>query len=172
MLLHPVRIRVISELAGHERTVRELTEALPDIAQATLYRHVAALVEGGVLEQTGERAARGPSERVYRLAPGADRFTIAEVDALPATEQQRMFSIFAASLVESFAAYISSGGAAPDADGAAYNRAAVNLSPRERQDFGKRFAALSEEILALPPAPHRRRYHLASCVIPAPQGVR
>jgi DNA-binding transcriptional ArsR family regulator len=169
MLLHPVRLRIVSEFTGHRRTVRDLADALPDIPQATLYRHVAALVDGGVLEQVGERAARGPSERVYRVAPGADRIRPEEIDAVPADEQRRMFAVFTASLIDSFAAYAGSDGAVPSADGLAYNRAVVNLSRRERLDFATRFADIVAEVLALPPARHRRRYHIASCFIPAPK---
>lgn len=168
MLLHPVRVRIVSEFTGRERTVRELADALPDVPQATLYRHVAALADGRVLERVGERAARGPSERVYRVAAGADRIAPEEIDGLPPAEQRRMFSVFTASLIDSFAAYVGSDGALPSVDGLSYNRAVVNLSRQERLDFGARFAALVAEILALPPARHRRRYHVASCFIPAP----
>jgi DNA-binding transcriptional ArsR family regulator len=171
MLLHPVRIRIVSEFTGHQRTVRDLADALPDIPQATLYRHVAALVDAGVLEQVGERAARGPSERVYRVAPGADRIRPEEIDAVPAAEQRRMFAVFSASLIDSFATYVGSDGAVPSADGLAYNRAVVNLSRQERLDFATRFGALVADVLALPPARHRRRYHIASCFIPAPKAV-
>lgn len=170
-MLHPVRIRIVSEFTGRERTVRELADALPDVPQATLYRHVAALVDGSVLEQVSERAARGPSERVYRVAAGADRIHPEEIDTLPAAELRRMFAVFAASLLDSFATYAGSVGAVPSADGLAANRAVVNLSPAERMDFTERFGALVEEILALPPAQHRRRYHIASCFIPTPQVV-
>ena len=171
VLLHPVRLRVVSEFTGRERTVRELADALPDIPQATLYRHVAALVDGGVLEQVSERAVRGPSERVYRVAPGADRIRPEEIDTVPAAEQRRMFAVFAASLIDSFAAYAGSGGAVPSADGLAVNRAVVNLSRQEQLDFATRFGALVDEVLALPPARHRRRYHIASCFIPASPAV-
>ena len=131
-LLHPVRIRIVSEFTGSQRTVRDLADALPDIPQATLYRHVAALADSGVLEQVGERPARGPSERVYRVAPGADRIRPEEVDAVPAAELRRMFAVFTASLIDSFAAYVGSGAAVPSTDGLAYNRAVVNLSRQER----------------------------------------
>jgi hypothetical protein len=171
LLLHPVRIRIVSEFTGSRRSVRDLARALPDIPQATLYRHVAALVAGGVLELVEERAARGPSERIYRVAPGADRISPAGIDAMPAAEQRRMFAVFTASLIDSFAAYACSPTAVPSADGLAYNRAVVNLSEAERLDFGTRFADLVAQVLALPPAGHRRRYHLASCFIPAPEAA-
>lgn len=170
-MLHPVRIRVVSEFTGGERTVRELANALPDIPQATLYRHVAVLVDAGVLEQVGERAARGPSERVYQVSPGADRIRPEEIDDLPPAELRRMFAVFTASLIDSFAAYVGSGRVIPSADGLAVNRAVVNLSHEERQEFTTRFGGLVAEVLALPPARHRGQYHIASCFIPAPQAV-
>lgn len=37
---HPVRLRVIIALGGRTLTTKQLAEALPDVAQATLYRHV------------------------------------------------------------------------------------------------------------------------------------
>jgi DNA-binding transcriptional ArsR family regulator len=172
MLFHPVRLRIVSEFAGHSRSVRDLAEALPDVPQATLYRHVSTLVDGGVLQQVGERPARGPSERVYRVADGADRISPEEIDTVPPTEQRRLFALFAASLIDSFAAYVDSAGATPSVDGLAVNRAVVNLSRQERTSFEKRFGALVAEILAVPPARHRRRYHIASCCIPAPRTVR
>lgn len=168
-LIHPVRLRIVSEFIGGPRTVAELAAALPDIPQATLYRHVATLAEAGVLEQVGERAARGPSERVFRVTPGADRIQATELDVLSTAEQRRLFEMFTASLIDSFAVYVDSAGARPSVDGLAANRAVVNLTAAEREDFGERFAQLVGEMLALPPAPDRRRYHLASMVIPAPK---
>lgn len=171
ILLHPVRIRIVAEFVGHQRTVRELAAAMPDVPQASLYRHVGALAAGGVLELVEERPARGPSERVYRVAPGADRIRPEEVDALPPAELRRLFAVFTASLIDSFATYVGSGHPVPSADGLAVNRAVVNLSDEERTDFGARFGDLVGEVLALPPGRHRRRYHVASCFIPAPEAV-
>lgn len=169
MLVHPVRLRIVSEFVGGERTVGELRAALPDVPTATLYRHVASLAGAGVLEVVGEREARGPSERVYRVAPEAGRIAPHVVDGMSRADLQRMFEVFAASLIDSFNAYAGSPGAVPSEDGLAVNRAVVNLSPSEREAFGERFDALAAEALALPPAGHRRRYHLSAVVIPAPK---
>ena len=48
LLLHPVRMRILLSLAGHELTSREISSRLPDVAHATLYRHI------GKLEKAGE----------------------------------------------------------------------------------------------------------------------
>jgi len=169
LLLHPVRLRIVGEFSGRERSTGELAAALPDVPHTSLYRHIAELVRGGVLEVTAQRPTGGPAERVYRVAPGADRLPADELDGLPADQQRQYFSVYAASLIDSLAAYAASPGARPSADGLSYNRAVVHLSDEERARFADRFGELVGEMLAVPPAAHRRRYHIASSLIPEPR---
>ena len=169
LLLHPVRIRIVGEFSGRERSAGELAAALPDVPQTSLYRHLGLLVAAGVLEVVAQRATGGPAERVYRVAEGADRVPATELDGLSADRQRHYFSVYAASLIETLAAYAASPGARPSVDGLSYNRAVVNLSEDERAHFTQRFAELVGEMLAVPPAAHRRRYHIASSVIPEPR---
>ncbi|UTT62151.1 helix-turn-helix domain-containing protein [Microcella humidisoli] len=68
LLLHPVRLRVVQAMMGRtELTTKDLAARLPDVAPATLYRHVGTLVDGGVLEVVSERRVRGSTERSLRL---------------------------------------------------------------------------------------------------------
>ena len=169
LLLHPVRTRIVAEFSGRRRTVRELAAALPDVPQATLYRQIGVLVEGGVLEVVDQRGTAGPAERVYRVADGAGRVPAEEVDRLAPEEHLRYFSVHTASLVDAFARYVTSDGAVPSADGLGYSRAVVHLTDDERAAFTARITELVAELLALPPDPARRRYDLASAVIPHPR---
>jgi DNA-binding transcriptional ArsR family regulator len=169
LLLHPVRLRIVGEFSGRERSAGELAAALPDVPHTSLYRHIARLVAGGVLEVVAERPTGGPAERVYRVVPGADRLPRDQLDDLSAEQHRQYFAIYVASLVDSLAVYAASPGARPGADGLSYNRAVVHLSDDERARFDRRFAELAGEMLALPPAPHRRRYHIASSTIPEPR---
>lgn len=166
LLLHPVRIRIAGEFSGRSRSIRELAEALPDIAQTTLYRQVGVLADGGVLEVVEERPTAGPAERVYRVVDGAGRISPDESDRLSPDEHQRYFSVYAASLVDTFAAYVTSPDATPSVDGLSYRRAVVHLSDEERATFDARFTELVDEMLALPPAPGRRRHVIAAASIP------
>ena len=68
LLLHPVRLRIIQAMLGRDAlTTRDLGERLPEIAPATLYRHVGALVDAEVLTVVAERKVRGTVERTLRL---------------------------------------------------------------------------------------------------------
>lgn len=67
VVLHPVRIRVVQQLGGRNLTTAQLRAALPDVTQATLYRHVAVLIETGILTVVDERRVRGAVERTLAL---------------------------------------------------------------------------------------------------------
>jgi Fe2+ or Zn2+ uptake regulation protein len=62
--LHPVRLRILEAFLGDRKlTTADLRAELPDISAASLYRHIAFLVEGGVLEVVAERRVRGAVEQ-------------------------------------------------------------------------------------------------------------
>ena len=68
LLLHPIRIRIVNAFSGdRSRTTSEVCRRLPDVSQATVYRHVALLAEAEVLVVVDEQVVRGAVERHYRL---------------------------------------------------------------------------------------------------------
>ncbi len=75
LLLHPVRLRILRALLdGHPSTTAELRGRLPDIAPATMYRHIAVLTAAGVLEVPEEAGpGRGGAHLPGALGPRRDR---------------------------------------------------------------------------------------------------
>jgi DNA-binding transcriptional ArsR family regulator len=68
-ILHPQRLEIVRMLGVHgPQSVRELGERLPQIAQATLYRHVKMLQAAGavICDQT-RTPQRGAPETIYAL---------------------------------------------------------------------------------------------------------
>jgi helix-turn-helix protein len=69
VMLHPDRMRIVGEFALRDGlTPAELHDHLPDLSTATLYRHLAKLVEERVLAVREVHAKRGTTERTYALA--------------------------------------------------------------------------------------------------------
>lgn len=68
VLLHPVRMRVVLVLGTDDLTTKQLQDRLPDVAQASLYRAVARLIEAEVITVVETRRRGGAMERVYRVA--------------------------------------------------------------------------------------------------------
>lgn len=95
VVLHPVRLRIIQQLGGRTRTTTQLRDALPDIAQATLYRHVAALLDAGVVAVVDERRTRGAIERTLALG-----------DRMAAVDQAELLSMSSAQLRTAFLTFL------------------------------------------------------------------
>ena len=100
--MHPVRMRIIQHLGGRDLTTAELRAALPDVAQATLYRHVAALVDADVIAVSGERRVRGAVERTLTLGPRMAHVDAQELRGMESEDLRQSFLVFLAHLGEDF----------------------------------------------------------------------
>ena len=167
LMLHPIRLRILSELVGKQMSTRQISEALPDIAQATLYRHINVLVDGQMLEVVAEHTVNGAIERIYSVVDGAASISRDELRQLSRGDHMRYFTVFAASLIDTFAEYM-------DAcqlervgdDGMSYNRVVLYLTDEERTLLNREISRLVGGMMSVAPSPDRKRYTLASMVIP------
>ena len=67
-VMNPARLRILEYFILHESaTVAEMRRELSDIPQASLYRHMSALVSDGWLVVQSEEKKRGATERRYKL---------------------------------------------------------------------------------------------------------
>lgn len=67
VLIHPVRLRIASLFGARELTTKQISDALPDIPQGSLYRHIKKMIDVGLLQITKELPVRGVIERFYRF---------------------------------------------------------------------------------------------------------
>lgn len=73
--MHPMRLRIVKTFLGDRAlTTAQIAAELDDIPMGSLYRHIAMLTKGGVLQVVAERRVRGTAERTLCTAPvsGAD----------------------------------------------------------------------------------------------------
>lgn len=97
VVLHPVRLRIIQQFGGRQLTTAELRDALQDVTQATLYRHVATLVDANILTVVRERRVRGAIERTLALG---ERMAHVDRSELRAMDDAQLRSAFLAFLGE------------------------------------------------------------------------
>ena len=137
LLLHPVRLRIVQALlGGRDLTTSQLGGLLPDVPPATLYRQVATLADGGVLQVVGEQQLRGAVERTYRLVQEATSVDGDELRSMTAEEHRTGFMTFVAGLLAGFDRYLLACGDAdghvdPAADRIGYRQAVMHLSDAE-----------------------------------------
>ena len=71
ILLNPVRMRIIQELALRQNvTASELCAAISDVPRTTMYRHINVLLDCGVVSVVAEKKIRGSLERTLALNVG------------------------------------------------------------------------------------------------------
>jgi DNA-binding transcriptional ArsR family regulator len=157
LLLHPVRLRVLQILASTgPLTTSQLRDRLPDISQATLYRHIAVLADAEVLEVADEKRVRGAVERSYRL-----RRENAVLDPATMTLEghQRAFTMFSTTLMADFDRYLAQEKADPAVDGVVYRQVAMWLTDEESAALVKEItAAFAARAANAPDGERVRRY--------------
>lgn len=167
LLLHPVRLRVVQAFLGDRAlTTTELRNELSDVPAASLYRHVARLVGGGVLSVVSERRVRGATERTYILRTAAARISPDELAKMTPDEHRQAFLAFVAGLIGDFDRYLARGDIDPLRDGASYNLAGMWLDDAELAELARELYTVVAPRLANAPKRGRRRRVLGTVLLP------
>jgi Helix-turn-helix domain len=158
ILLHPVRLRIVQAFFGDRAlTTGKLREELPDIPPGSLYRHVARLVDAGVLTVVAERRVRGALERTYVLRAAAARIDSAEIAKMSPDEQRQAFLAYVAGMMGDVDRYLARDDSDPLRDGVGFSSAAMWLDDAEYAIFLRELAAVVQTRLANSPGPGRAR---------------
>lgn len=167
VVLHPVRLRIVQTFLGdRELTTGELRAQLPEVSAATLYRQVAALVDGGVLEVVGERRVRGAVERTYRLRAGAAHVGADEARGMSVDDHRRGFLTFVAGLLADYDRYLDRGDVDLERDLVGYRQNAMYLTDDELAELIGELRAVLEPRLALQPDGRRTRRLFSTVLMP------
>lgn len=167
LLLHPVRLRIVQAFLGDRAlTTTELRSELPDVPAASLYRHVARLVNAGVLGVVSERRVRGAVERTYILRVAAANIGVGEFEKMTVDEHRQAFTAFVAGLLGDYDRYLARGEIDPVRDGVSYNLAAMWLDDDELGELRRDIARIFGPRLANAPGPGRKRRILGSVLLP------
>lgn len=170
LLLHPIRLRIVQALAGAPMTPLQLKERLGDVPQATLYRHLNQLADGGLLEVVEERQARGAVERTYGIVTSAVSLTDDDLESATPDDHFRYFTTFLGTLLADFASYLNDGEPALGADRVGYRQIPLWLTDDELDAVANTIAGVLHEHAENEPAPGRRRRLFTTVVMPDDRG--
>lgn len=172
LLLHPVRLRIVQAALGREVTASQLASLLPDVPTASLYRHIAALVAGGVLEVVAERAVRGATERTLAVALPAASLGPTEVAHLSPEQHSDAVTAFLAGVLQTATDYLAAPGSDPAHDGFGYRQVAVWADDEEFEELLIGLRELLVTAAAREPGGRRRRRVLTTVLLPDPPAAR
>ncbi|MFF7250072.1 helix-turn-helix domain-containing protein [Embleya sp. NPDC008237] len=167
LFLNPVRMRIVHAMYdGLARTTSELCALLPDVSQATVYRHVGLLAGGGVLAVESEERVRGAVERRYVLRRGRTVIDVDTASSMSIEDYRRTFAVASATLQAEFSAYLDREGADPVRDLVGFRQHAFWLS---RDELTEMMVDLREVLMARAgnePSPERVRHMLSLILFP------
>ncbi|HSG14896.1 MAG TPA: helix-turn-helix domain-containing protein [Anaerolineae bacterium] len=169
LLFHPIRARIIVEISGGRQTAKELAEIMPNVPKTTLYRHIRALADGGILKVVEEIPIRGTVERVYALDMVAADPSPEELDQMSREDFEHAFTLFVTGLLGDFTRYLDSrSGAKLDvaADGLRFGKAQIHLTESEYEALLTKVYGALEDVLSNEPAPGRKRRLVSITFIP------
>ena len=167
LLLHPVRLRIVQAFLGDRAlTTAQLRDELPDVPPASVYRHVALLVDAGVLSVVSERRVRGAVERTYVLRVAAATVNLDELANMSREDHRQMFMAFVAGLLGDFDRYLSREQIDLLRDGVGFRMAGMWLDDAEMSEFLRDLARVVQPRLANGPKPGRRRRILGTVLLP------
>lgn len=166
LLLHPIRLRIVQALAGQPMKPRQLSEALGDVPQASLYRHLGSLLAGGLIQVVAEQPVRGTVERTYALVEDAVSLGEGDLEGADAEDHLRFFSTFVGTLVADYAGYLENSEIDLVADRVGYRQVPLWLSDEEFDDMLEEMQAAVGTRLSNEPGPGRRRRLLTTIVMP------
>lgn len=140
-MLHPIRMRIMTTLAGREgMTPLQLAETMPDVSQATLYRHINRLTESSLLTVIEERQVRGTIEKVYVLNNSVQTHLGREdMQNLSKEEHMHYFNTFLVTLMEEFSIYLRQTKKVDyAADGVGYSQVILYMDDAEMLTFSQK----------------------------------
>lgn len=149
---HPVRLGIIDALAGKPLTPKQIADRLPDVAQATLYRHINVLLEGEVIDVVSQRQAHGMVECTYALKLGSTHLTREEFAQMSPDDHKGCHALLFARAANALDRYVDQPEYDTTNDGMTYFAAKLFISDDDARqlrldliDLMKRYARTTEE---------------------------
>jgi DNA-binding transcriptional ArsR family regulator len=168
LLLHPVRLRILQAFLGDRAlTTAELAAELDEVPPGSLYRHVARLVDAGILTIESERRIRGAVERTYRLAVAKAVVDPEELAAMTPQQHRQAFVAFVAGLLGEFDRYLARGDVDLVRDGVSYRVTGLWLDDAELAELRGKVDELFRPYLGYAQTETRRRRLLGTVLLPA-----
>jgi len=159
LLLHPVRLQIVTAISNQQMSAKELARVITDVPQTTLYRHINALVEGGLLKVVSETQIRGTVERTYAVA-APPSLKPEDLRGMTKQDYQQAFLVYLSTLMGAARRYLDSRAEGeafdPLADGLDLSLGTLQLSDEEFRALNGRILELVMSAAGNPPGPGRR----------------
>ena len=164
LFLHPVRMRIIQLfISNKELTAGQIIQLIPEVPQASLYRHLSILSEANIIKIVTEKRMRGTVEKTYRRQLDGIQYNIEKLSPM---EHLNAFYTFTLQLLSEFNNYIHKENMNFNEDGVSYRQVCVYLDEEECREIVETTNKLVEKAIENKPREGRKLMTLASIIIP------
>jgi DNA-binding transcriptional ArsR family regulator len=164
LLVHPIRLRIITVLAGKSLTPAQMGQQLSDVPQASLYRHINQLLEGGIIRVVEERPNRGTLEKVYQLVAGASQIATSDMKDMSDDDHLNYFMIFLSTLLQDFSSHLEN--STHKMQDVTYNKVILYLTDAEHAELANQIRALLMPYITDPQDTAHKRHLFSFINIP------
>lgn len=169
-ILNPIRMRIIQSLTKNKNmTVQQIAQELPEVPQATLYRHLNKLLEAKAIMVVQENKIRGVIEKVYAISTSPYETVTKDIDENNKGEVLELFYHYLMSLLGDFEGYLRKDNIDLAKDGVTFRSAAFYLSDDEYIEFLKDIKKAFDKVNDYGPAPERRLRKISTISMPSSQ---
>ncbi|CAM2975121.1 helix-turn-helix domain-containing protein [Paenibacillus sediminis] len=169
LILHPIRMRIIQSLVtGRKLSRQQLSELLPDIPQATMYRHLNILEKAGVIVVDHTVKQRGATEKVYTMDQSGASISEEELRQMSSEEHMGLFLQFLSLLSAEYSRYLEQPQFDLFKDGVSFRQVELYLSDEEFKETLLEIRTALQKRAANGPASNRRKRTFSTIVIPEP----
>ncbi len=158
LILHPVRLQILSTLSGRNLSTQEIAEKLYTIPISTLYRQMRVLLNANLIQVGETRLIKGTQEKVFRLSTSLH---LDENEMKPSSNEQQLqyFLNFILSTLAGFSRYLNQPGEKNiAADFVGYTEQYFHANNQELTEFGNKLNNLLTPLIQNDPG-QGRHYH-------------
>ena len=132
ILLNPVRMGIIQNLIGDRRlSTQQISELLPEVPKATLYRHLKILLDAGYILVVSENPVRGTLEKIYSMNAESMKEVNKEAAALTKEGHKRYFFTYMVGLMAELESYLEKDDIDIIKDGLSYTQGKYYMTDEE-----------------------------------------
>ena len=151
LILHPARLQILEALTARPMNTQELAERLAGVPKSSIYRHMRALLDGGLVEVAETRPVKGTLEKYYRLGQAA-HLSQADLAEFTREDHLRYFAMFLASQLQEFSSYLETSQALDfQANRVGYSQAVFSMNMEQFDGLLDGIRKLFAEYAGLPP---------------------
>ncbi|MFJ7755245.1 helix-turn-helix domain-containing protein [Peribacillus muralis] len=109
VLMHPVRMKISQVLMRnkeHGMTPLEMVKTIEGVPQATLYRHIQAMLDAGIIRIIKEKKVKSVSEKYYALNEMEATINVEDWKKASAEKKLDYVSLYQLSLMTQYQSYL------------------------------------------------------------------